>query len=1085
MKTSLVASSRLVVSLLASAPCLLTAFLAQADSTNCLPPPQGLVSWWQGEGTAADPVGGNSGTLEGDASYGPGKVGQALVFDGNQDGIEVGTAANLQLQDFTIEAWIKRSSSTVVSFNGNGNGELFVLGGVNGGYGFRVKSGGALGLGKSQVNEVSSAAQVANTNWHHVAVTKSNTSVFFYVDGVKYAAPSYNSGGFVFDEPGHIGAWRNPSSQLDNSFYGAIDELAIDDHALLPAEIQAIYQTGSAGKCSDPAPPVIIVQPTNQAVLPGDSVSFAVKALGTPALTYQWAFNGTNISGANDFTILINDVQASNAGSYSVVVSNDYGFAVSSNAVLTIDPFLGCTTPTSGLVSWWRAEGAASDWVSGNNGTLSGDTVFGAGASGQGFVFDGNADGIQLGNPPNLRFQNLTIEAWIKRASATVSSLTNNEAAFVSYGNGGYGFTLFDNGNLSLTRVGVSSVIVAAGLTDTLWHHVAVTRSNSVVVFYVDGTAYPAAAYNPTFTFTSTIGIGVANNLAYNFYGSMDEVAVYNRALTATEIQTIYNARAAGKCSILVPPVIVSQPQTTNGFAGVNLTLSVAAGGSLPLSCQWRLNGTNLVSATNATLTLTNLQFGQTGDYSVQVTNSAGSVVSSNATLTVSFPNAVVRAGSTNVMAGQPVVVPITVVVNGNENSFGFSLNFSTQRLAFASATLGSGANGAALLVNTSLTATGRLGLAVTLPAQSNFTPGTQEVARVTFSSFPLTGVTTNVNTVSFADQPVLRELSDAQLQSLPANYSNGTVRLAPTVFESDLSPRTNGNQIVSTTDWLQAGRFVARLDTTAANEFQRADSAPRATLGDGQLKVTDWVQAGRYLAGLDPLAALGGPLSETIPTLAGASASRQLRVVNANVPQAQVVNVAVNLEAQGDENAVGFTFAFDSSAFAFVGVTAGSDAVGANFTPNSSQAGSGRLGVALALPTGSAFTAGAKELAIISLLPIPAATGIFPASLTDQLVTRCVSDLQAGELAVTCLNGNITVNSTNPPPSLAIALANTNVVISWPAWAGDFALQMADAIDGLPAAWTNVPGALQTNGGNILSTQPLTNQTKLFRLRR
>ncbi len=126
--------------------------------------------------------------------------------------------------------------------------------------------------------------------------------------------------------------------------------------------------------------------------------------------------------------------------------------------------------------------------------------------------------------------------------------------------------------------------------------------------------------------------------------------------------------------------------------------------------------------------------------------------------------------------------------------------------------------------------------------------------------------------------------------------------------------------------------------------------------------------------------------------------------------------------EDEFEVNAVGFTFAFDSSAFTFVSVTSGNAAVGANFTPNTSQTGSGRLGIVLALPTGSAFSAGTKQLALINLLLTPAATGVLPTTLTDQLVTRCVSDAQAGELAVTTFNGDITINATNPPPPLAIA---------------------------------------------------------------
>jgi hypothetical protein len=137
--------------------------------------------------------------------------------------------------------------------------------------------------------------------------------------------------------------------------------------------------------------------------------------------------------------------------------------------------------------------------------------------------------------------------------------------------------------------------------------------------------------------------------------------------------------------------------------------------------------------------------------------------------------------------------------------------------------------------------------------------------------------------------------------------------------------PRTDGNQAVTATDWAQAGRFAARLDTAATGaEFQRADCAPRATFGDGQIKVTDWVQAGRYVAGLDPLGAIGGPTNEVAAIPSGSSGSRQLRLANTNVLQGQTTKISVVLEAQGDENALGLTLAFNPIAFGFGGVTLG-----------------------------------------------------------------------------------------------------------------------------------------------------------------
>jgi hypothetical protein len=1039
-----------------------------------------LLSWWRAEGNAYDEAGLAHGTNVGNATFGPGHVGQAFIFDGLDDAIQVGSPVGLQVQNFTIEGWVRRAHPSRATQGAQTSASWFS--GSSGAYGFGMLDDGRLFLTKVGVSAVFSSAALTDTNaFHHVAVTKSGSTVVLYLDGVPESVGPYDPG-FTFTGPMAIGA---RGGDYVGSFYGAIDELTIYNRALTPGEVLSIYAAGSTGKCVSAIAPLITVQPTNQTVVVGGSVSFYVVATGTQPLSYQWRFEGTNLPGATTSVLTLINVQSNQAGVYSVVVSNAAGVAVSSNALLTVLAGPACAPPAANLISWWRAESNHVDWVGTNHGVGVGNATFGPGRVGTAFVFDGNGDAVRVGGSPSLQLQTFTIEAWIRRFSSSILSLTASEAELVCYGSGGFGLGLNSAGAPFLTKVDVDNVVASAGITDTNWHHLAVTKSGTTVVFFIDGVAYPAAAYSSVFTFGTSLGIGArGDNVASSFYGAIDEVAIYGRALSAEEIQAIYAAGSAGKCAAARPPFIVTHPRSTNVLVGSTVTFTVVAGGSEPLSYQWRFNGTNLPGATGASLTLTNVQFGQAGAYSVLVTNALGSALSSNAMLTLSFPTAVVRVGSTNVMAGKPITLPVWLAANGNENGLGFSLNFNTQRLAFVSVALGSGADGATLFVNANYAATGRVGVAVAFAPQQTFAPGTQEVVRLRFDTLPLAGSTNVTVTNSFVDQPVLRELYGAQLQSLSAFYSNGTVTLQPTVFEADVAPRPSGNQAITATDWSQAGRFAARLDVAAAGgEFQRADCAPRAALGDGQMKVTDWVQTGRYLAGLDPLAALGGPSVETFVPATPSPVARRLRVSSTNALHGQSATLAVTLEAQGDENAVGFTLVFDPEAFVFVGLRAGADAAGANWIGNTNDAPSGRVGVAVAWPAGLTLAAGTRELARLDVVATENFAGPQPVSLGDQVVTRCASDVFAGELPMDFLNGAVTVLPPNPNPALGIASAGTNVTLFWPRWAADFTLQTLVGSNGLAGAWSNLPVALQTNGAVVSVTLPALEQTRFFRL--
>jgi hypothetical protein len=94
----------------------------------------------------------------------------------------------------------------------------------------------------------------------------------------------------------------------------------------------------------------------------------------------------------------------------------------------------------------------------------------------------------------------------------------------------------------------------------------------------------------------------------YFFNGLLDEVSIYNRALTASEIQAIYAAGSGGKCPPFpTPPSITTQPTNQTVTVGGAATFSVTTTGLLPLNYQWRFNGTNLSGATNTSLRLTNV----------------------------------------------------------------------------------------------------------------------------------------------------------------------------------------------------------------------------------------------------------------------------------------------------------------------------------------------------------------------------------------------------------------------------------------------------------------------------------------------
>lgn len=102
--------------------------------------------------------------------------------------------------------------------------------------------------------------------------------------------------------------------------------------------------------------PIIVAQPQNQSVFPGDTATFSTSASGTAPLSYQWFFNtNTAISGATSNTFILTNAQSTNAGSYFVVIANSAGSVTSKVATLAIN-----NSSASSVIAQWNFNGSTT-----------------------------------------------------------------------------------------------------------------------------------------------------------------------------------------------------------------------------------------------------------------------------------------------------------------------------------------------------------------------------------------------------------------------------------------------------------------------------------------------------------------------------------------------------------------------------------------------------------------------------------------------------------------------------------------------------------------------------------------------------
>jgi hypothetical protein len=217
-----------------------------------------------------------------------------------------------------------------------------------------------------------------------------------------------------------------------------------------------------------------------------------------------------------------------------------------------------CLDPPSGLVSWWPGDGNASDIIGPNDGTLNNGATFASGLVGQAFSLDGVDDEVAASGTYVNYLQQLTIDAWVYHNSLPPNQIMNyvmlDAKAELRYD----GISGLEQLHFYLKIDGVLRHIrVSNVLQAQVWHHVAGTYDGSVMRLYLDG------AEVGSLMVSGTVEIGAAVTLASAagpFDGLLDEVEIYYRALSGSEIKAIFDVGNEGKCkpSQKPPPPPVS-----------------------------------------------------------------------------------------------------------------------------------------------------------------------------------------------------------------------------------------------------------------------------------------------------------------------------------------------------------------------------------------------------------------------------------------------------------------------------------------------------------------------------------------------
>ncbi len=473
--------------------------------------------------------------------------------------------------------------------------------------------------------------------WYASTMTKSGTTYSFYVDGqledsiVIAAAANYN-----YDVQFRLSG----IDTVNQIFAGDLDDVRIYSRSLSASEVLQLFQYNEGLLA-----PTITAHPQGVSTTAGGEATFSVTASGAAPLSYQWRKDALTLPGATGSSLTFTNVQPPRIGDYTVVITNASGSVTSSVASLSIPDVDSAIWKN--LVAYYPFNGNAND-ASGNrnNGTVTGPVLapdrFGTPDSA--YLLNGTSGYIVVPNAPaNNLSPEFTISFWMKPNPGYGTPFWGNIPIVCKWGDGGVGLASYSVGVTSSGKLFLATcdpttttqVDDTSVTTTGVWHQVQLVRDGTGFHLYRDNTLLfstntlvqpQPSVYNLNF------GGGDVNDQAY-YGGSLDDVRIYNRALSSAEVARLYASEAPA------PPAITQQPAGRVANQGDSVTFEVRANSTLTLTYQWQKDGLTLPGATGSSLTFTNVQPPRIGDYTVVITNASGSVTSSVASLSISNIN--------------------------------------------------------------------------------------------------------------------------------------------------------------------------------------------------------------------------------------------------------------------------------------------------------------------------------------------------------------------------------------------------------------------------------------------------------------
>ena len=469
---------------------------------GCTPPPSGMTAWYTGDGTANDFLGNHNGTLQNGAGFSAGEVALAFSLNGINEFVSLppnvipypaaGATSN---QPISVDAWFSTRTGGVILGQQDVAAPMPPNGHIPAIY---VGTDGFLYaelFWKGTPVPITSSKLVNDGAFHLVAVTYDGATEAVYLDGALLGSTPFVQTGYASSYSYQIGTGYTAGWPATNGgyfyFQGLIDEVEIFNRALAQSEIQTIFSFGTAGKCK-----VTPVTPT------------------------------------------------------------------------------GCIAPPSGMTAWYTGDGTANDFLGKNNATLQNGAGFASGMVAHAFSLNGANQFVSL---PAGVFPYPTTSATSTHPISVDAWFSTTKGGVILGQQGGAPPPAGPSGHVPAIYVGTNGYLYAelfwkgtvapissapAKVNDGAFHLVAVTYDGVNETVYLDGvslgsgpftqTGY-AASYQYQIGTGFTLGWPAGNGGYFYFHGLIDEVEIFDRALSPSEVQAILTAKSAGKCKNQAP----------------------------------------------------------------------------------------------------------------------------------------------------------------------------------------------------------------------------------------------------------------------------------------------------------------------------------------------------------------------------------------------------------------------------------------------------------------------------------------------------------------------------------------------------